>query len=175
MDIGREVTVGLNRNHRNLCKFSTRDDPTLEVVLKQLVFIVSDRDKKMWQDDQSIQLQGLLTSNPELHKARNLPAAPGTCTWLFGHKSCTRWLESPLPGLLLLSADPGNGKSILTSFLIDNLRAQKMSQRKTHVCFFFFKSDNTEQHIGITSLQYILYQVLHSQRHLLDTAVQELQ
>lgn len=174
LNMSREISVGLNRNHRNMCKFSSRSDPMLDIVMKRLAFVINDHDQIMATDVKNALLRALATSNPETHKARNPSPASGTCAWLSSHKSYKRWLESKSPGLLWLSADPGCGKSVLASFLVDSLRPNTATHDR-NVCFFFFKSDNVEQNSGITALQAVLHQVLHSQRQLLSTAVQELQ
>lgn len=62
--MSREVSVGLNRNHRNLCKFSSRSDPMMDIVMKRLAFVIDDHDGKIGLDAQSLLLGALATSDP---------------------------------------------------------------------------------------------------------------
>src|SRR5579871_3337423 len=66
----------------------------------------------------------------------------GTCEWFQTHKTYQNWLESPDGGLLLLSADPGCGKSVLSRFLIEEVLPVKLP--RATICYFFFK-DSPDQ------------------------------
>lgn len=175
MRIRSEVSVPLQRNHRNLCKFSSRHDKMLELVMYNLLTVVNQTTKQKELDLKDLLLKSLATSNPDLHKARNPQPVPGTCSWVLDHTTYTRWLASPMPGLLWLSADPGCGKSVLASFLIDHLREQQISSNNMNICYFFFKSDNIEQHEGVSGLRSLLHQLLQLQPELLDFVSEILQ
>lgn len=53
----------------------------------------------------------------------------GTCEWLCNHETFKKWLEEDA-GLLLVSADPGCGKSTLTRYLIEMVFPQQNSGGK---------------------------------------------
>lgn len=164
--------MALNRDHKNLCKFSSGLDKTLEVVISNLMRIINSTSRGDRRQERQLEIGDLATSNPDLHRARNPPPVPGTCTWILNHDKFTRWLTSTSPGLLWLSADPGCGKSVLASFLIDYFGSQFSStqDRDVTICYFFFKNDDVEQHEGIYGSQAILHQILQSQPTLLGTA-----
>lgn len=175
MHMKREVSVSLDRNHRDLCKFSSRSDPMLELVMHRLANIMHVDGDASGQDAKALLLQSLRTSSPESHKARNPPAAPGTCSWILRHPTFEQWIDSPTPGLLWISADPGCGKSVRSSYLIDHFTREHATKRGANISYFFFKSDNIEQSSGLTGLQAILYQILQAQRELLNVAIKVIQ
>ncbi|TDZ31377.1 Calcium-independent phospholipase A2-gamma [Colletotrichum spinosum] len=83
----------------------------------------------------------------------------GTCQWLLGHDGFTNWLKNPSSALLWLMANPGCGKTVLSSFLVDVL------SRKSHkatVCHFFFKAGEDSRQNSSQALCAILHQVFKS-------------
>ncbi|KAI1390144.1 ankyrin repeat-containing domain protein [Hypoxylon trugodes] len=67
---------------------------------------------------------------------------PGTCEWFRTHEMFKQW-QGKANGLLLVSADPGCGKSVLSRHLIENI---PMSNDPTAtVCYFFFKDSPEER------------------------------
>jgi hypothetical protein len=67
--------------------------------------------------------------------------------------------------MLWVSADPGCGKSVLASFLIDNHGIER--ETATNVCYFFFKDDNEEQRNSISAISALLHQICKKQPELL--------
>lgn len=172
--MGEDISIPLERDHRNICKFTSRSDKMLTLVLSNLSSLVNRTSKLKALDEKLILLERLATSNPDLHKARNPEPAPGTCKWILKHETYTRWFESSTPGLLWLSADPGCGKSVLTSFLIDHLKDSQALSAPKNICYFFFKADNSEQNNALHGLQALLYQLLQQQRELIDVVLKRL-
>lgn len=77
----------------------------------------------------------------EWYKDRVEKAVPGTCQWFLGHPNFKNWLADN-SGLLLVSADPGYGKSVLAKFLVDDYfpgLMQSRSMGQSVVGYFFFK------------------------------------
>jgi hypothetical protein len=128
----------------------------------------------------------LKTSDYESHKERNPPRVAGTCEWLLDHKQYRAWEEGQESTLLWLSANPGCGKSVLTSFLVDHLRARngiaagdgtndRMVPPSTSIiCHFFFKDDNAQQQGATYALCAILHQIYTAQPKLLSLASRRL-
>jgi hypothetical protein len=84
-------------------------------------------------------LLALYTSDYESHKKRNDPPVEGTCRWFLQHEKYLHWHASNVSELLWLSADPGCGKSVLTSFLPKLGRYLKQN----HSMFAMFSSRMT--------------------------------
>ncbi|KAJ5748094.1 uncharacterized protein N7511_009790 [Penicillium nucicola] len=72
----------------------------------------------------------------EWYKDRVEARLEGTCEWFLNHQNFRRWLEQD-SGPLLVSADPGCGKSVLAKHLIED----KLPRSAT-ICYFFFKDQD---------------------------------
>ena len=117
-------------------------------------------------------LQCLYTSNPRRHKERNPRRVPGTCEWFIEHTKYIGWRSTKCPNLLWVSADAGYGKSVLASFLIDDLKAAT-STVDTTVCYFSFKDDNRDQKNSLSALRSILHQVFTEDSTLIKHAMSQ--
>ncbi len=96
--------------------------------------------------------------NPRRHK--------GTCNWFCQHPKYAQWLGSAKPGLLLVTADPGTGKSVLARFLIEE--ELRTHQEDATIVYFFFK-DVGEQRKLASDLSVILFQRLDKWPAVFDT------
>ena len=72
----------------------------------------------------------------EWYKNRVEDRVLGTCQWFLNHEHFQRWLVQD-SGPLLVSADPGCGKSVLAKYLIDY-----RLPRSATICYFFFKDQD---------------------------------
>ncbi|KAJ4859827.1 hypothetical protein T069G_04815 [Trichoderma breve] len=96
--------------------------------------------------------------NPQRH--------PGTCEWFCRHPKYNSWLNSTKNELLLVTAEPGCGKSVLARFLVET---ELPSQREDAVIGYFFFKDNPVQNNLINALSAILHQLLNLCPDVLDT------
>jgi len=113
----------------------------------------------------------LRNSDYEAHRLRNPTAVPGTCQWLLHHEIFYDWRRKEASDLLWLSADPGCGKSVLTSYLVDHLKNVDNSLKVPEiVLYFFFKEDNNEQDNSLHAASALLHQLYTAQPWLLDHA-----
>ncbi|OAQ62928.1 ankyrin repeat domain-containing protein [Pochonia chlamydosporia 170] len=72
----------------------------------------------------------------EWYKDRVEDRVEDTCLWFLHHEHFQQWLKQD-SGPLLVSADPGCGKSVLAKYLIDHALPQSAS-----ICYFFFKDQD---------------------------------
>ncbi|KAL7921513.1 hypothetical protein ACQKWADRAFT_295261 [Trichoderma austrokoningii] len=72
----------------------------------------------------------------EWYKDRVEERAENTCLWFLLHDNFRKW-KNQESGPLLVTADPGCGKSVLAKYLIDH----ELSQSAT-ICYFFFKDQD---------------------------------
>lgn len=86
----------------------------------------------------------------------------GTCNWFLAQKAYQDWSVQP-GGVLLVSADPGCGKSVLSKHLIDF--ELPSSIKDAFVCYFFFK-DQIQNTLAL-ALCAILHQVFSIENDLL--------
>lgn len=66
----------------------------------------------------------------------------GTCEWFRAHNDFREWLVSDFNRILLVSANPGCGKSVLANYLINTVIPEEKPEAT--ICYYFFK-DNAEQ------------------------------
>lgn len=95
----------------------------------------------------------------------------GTCEWFQTHERYRSWLESPDGGLLLLSADPGCGKSVLSRFLVEEVLPEKMPDAA--LCYFFF-TDSPDQNNLPAALTAMIHQILSRNPELTDVVIKEI-
>ena len=115
-------------------------------------------------------LRALYTSDYEALK-RSVPSRlSGTRTWFSEHPRYLKWYQELDSSLLWLSADAGCGKSVISSYLVDELkRAESQAELPGIVCHFFFK-DNID---GILALQAVLHQLFERSPSSIEHAMGE--
>ncbi|RYP21555.1 hypothetical protein DL765_002191 [Monosporascus sp. GIB2] len=101
----------------------------------------------------------------EWYKGRVEDRVEGTCQWFLSHEHFRTWLEQD-SGPLLVSADPGCGKSVLAKYLIDH-----GLPRSATVCYFFFK--DKDQNTVRQALCAILHQLFSHHPSLIRHAMPE--
>ncbi|KAF5658278.1 ankyrin repeat domain-containing protein [Fusarium denticulatum] len=99
----------------------------------------------------------------EWYKDRVEERIEGTCMWLLEHNHFQAWLKQE-SGPLLVSADPGCGKSVLAKYLIDD-----RLPRSTTICYFFFKDQ--DQNTVRQALCALLHQLFSLKPFLIEHAM----
>ena len=89
----------------------------------------------------------------------------GTCMWFLSQQAYKDWIDEP-EGCLLVSADPGRGKSVLTKFLIEHELPRACPG--TIICYFFFK-DQIQNKLCM-ALCGLLHQLLDAEPRLIKHA-----
>ncbi|KAI8962267.1 hypothetical protein F5Y11DRAFT_323386 [Daldinia sp. FL1419] len=162
-----EIRIGLNSNHRTMCKFTDVNARGFRAVKTRLEELVEGAmGSKLAQNSEDF-INSLYTSDYTAHKNRNPLPVPKTCTWIFENSNYKSWKDAPVSALLWISANAGDGKSVLASYLVDKLtQGEDGTGESTNVCYFFFKSDNTEQSDAVHGMQAILHQIYNQQKQL---------
>jgi ankyrin repeat protein len=101
----------------------------------------------------------------EWYKDRVEARVEGTCQWFLTHNNFKNWLEQE-SGPLLVSADPGCGKSVLAKYLIDH-----GLPRSATICYFFFKDQ--DQNTVRQALCALLHQIFFEKPFLIKLAMPE--
>ncbi|RBR24095.1 uncharacterized protein FIESC28_03094 [Fusarium coffeatum] len=99
----------------------------------------------------------------EWYKGRVEERIEGTCMWFLKHDDFQTWLKQE-SGPLLVSADPGCGKSVLAKYLIDY-----GLPRSTTICYFFFKDQ--DQNTVRQALCALLHQLFSLKPSLIKHAI----
>ena len=139
--------------------------------VRELVEIKQDEFKQKLSDKQQecLQLFRLTSSSKdatyEWYKDRVEDRVDGTCEWFLNHENFQTWLER-VSGPLLVSADPGCGKSVLAKYLIDD-----RLPRSATICYFFFKDQ--DQNTVRQALCAVLHQLFSQKPSLIGYATKE--
>ncbi|KAL2067296.1 hypothetical protein VTL71DRAFT_1720 [Oculimacula yallundae] len=89
-------------------------------------------------------------------KDRNPIHTEGTCQWVLGHESFKKWQRCMNSAILLITANAGCGKSVLSRFLVDQ---ELQGTEKRITCYFFFKDDRLERRSATRALCVLLHQI----------------
>ncbi|KAH7464149.1 hypothetical protein FOMA001_g17930 [Fusarium oxysporum f. sp. matthiolae] len=99
----------------------------------------------------------------EWYKDRVEERVEDTCMWFLKHEHFQTWLNQE-SGPLLVTADPGCGKSVLAKYLIDH-----GLPRSTTICYFFFKDQ--DQNTVRQALCALLHQLFSLKPPLIEHAM----
>ncbi|KAJ4864231.1 hypothetical protein T069G_00761 [Trichoderma breve] len=102
----------------------------------------------------------------EWYKDRVEKRVENTCLWFLQHEHFQTWLNQD-SGPLLVSADPGCGKSVLAKYLVDEV----LPRPETTICYFFFKDQ--DQHTVRQALCALLHQLFSQKSYLIKYAIKE--
>ncbi len=108
-------------------------------------------------------IRSLYLSDSDAAKERVPPRTNGTCRWLLDHPSYRSWLKTDGPHLLWVTGAPGTGKTVLASFLIDQMR---LYQPHIVTCFFFWDDKYALQKNAVALLRGIIFQIFHHRQNL---------
>ncbi|KAK1989533.1 hypothetical protein LZ30DRAFT_576096 [Colletotrichum cereale] len=168
-----ETVIPVESDHRAMCRFSDFNEGRFLPIKSRLDTLARDATNSNFIRTEDALMSRLNTSNYESHKTRNPPPVKGTCTWIFNHAKYQSWLKRSGSSLLWISADPGCGKSVLASFLVDDYMTSP-EYEGTNVCYFFFKSDNADQSDVLNGVRAILHQLYTQQPGLISFGAPEL-
>jgi ankyrin repeat protein len=101
----------------------------------------------------------------EWYKNRVEERVEGTCKWFLQHAHFQEWVKQD-SGPLLVSADPGCGKSVLTKYLVDHVLPESAT-----VCYFFFKDQ--DQNTVRQALCALLHQLFLQKPALIQHAMKQ--
>ncbi|KAI8628879.1 hypothetical protein F5Y19DRAFT_99967 [Xylariaceae sp. FL1651] len=143
-----EISRSLNADHHDVCKFESPDDPNYRAILAAMKSLVSSHSRTSTQSAEAemSKVRGLLSisDNYEHDLAHFLGRrTEGTCEWILEHPKFGSWLSSSTSNLLWLHGRPARGKSVLSSFLVSNLRDTGAAVQH----FFFRTGDETKRSI----------------------------
>ncbi|KAI1391444.1 uncharacterized protein F4822DRAFT_427295 [Hypoxylon trugodes] len=161
-----EISRALDADHHGVCKFDSPKDPNYIAVKNVLVSLL----EKCRSASESKTL--VLRSSKKFHDLKSLlaitelPAVDysffrdqwviGTCTWIIEDKKFLEWLQTPEPTsrLLWVSGGPGTGKSVLSSFIINNL-----VERGVYCQYFFIRFGDQKKRTLNSLLCSLAYQL----------------
>ncbi|KAL8393112.1 hypothetical protein RB595_003053 [Gaeumannomyces hyphopodioides] len=153
-----EQILGMDADHRQVCKFATPSDPNYKILRNALVTSIDMARAAPWEFgaspsldgltlspmtperapvDEMLRLRSLLGVGPDIEGdllTLQLLKEPGSCAWFTERPCFTQWRSGKAPTILWVIGRPAAGKSILSSHVVDQLRPP------TGACsYFFFK------------------------------------
>ncbi|KAL6805918.1 hypothetical protein J3E68DRAFT_28970 [Trichoderma sp. SZMC 28012] len=133
--------------------------------------IRTQEEERRRQEEESCHQLFRLTRNDrdatyEWYKDRVEKRVENTCLWFLQNERFQMWLKQE-SGPLLVSADPGCGKSVLARYLVDEV----LTRPETTVCYFFFKDQ--DQNTVRQALCGLLHQLFSQKPCLIKHAVTE--
>jgi WD40 repeat protein len=159
----KEISVPLDADHRNVCKFSSTESGNYMSVrnaLRSLVgkFAVAGINKFRTRELQELKdierLLGVSHDDEDDFETVHRQRAPGTCGWLLEESSVKAWLTwTPGSHILWYSAPPGSGKSVMAAFMIQHLRDRGIEPQ-----YFFFQYGDQKKRTLSHCLQCIALQ-----------------
>ena len=90
---------------------------------------------------------------------------PKTCMWILQKTEVTQLLDNscvPERTLLWIYANPGAGKTVLSSFLVDHFKSAKSETVKGNVFYFFCKNTDVDKNTPTVVVRSLLYQLYKS-------------
>jgi len=103
--------------------------------------------------DEEKWLHSLYTTDYAFHRSTVSTPVSGTCRWFLQHPKYINWRNAGHSNLLWVSGDPGCGKSVLSSFLVDNLTANPPKGKipetallAPYTTLYFFCDDKIQEH-----------------------------
>ncbi|KAG8624781.1 hypothetical protein KVT40_007848 [Elsinoe batatas] len=145
-----------------------RHDPVNNLLAERHHVEIKDRQTTQ---EENLCLQSLKIGEYEEYKDIHQDAHKGTCKWVLENRQYLARRDQPQETFLVVTADPGCGKSVLAKTLIDCYFTQDHLGNVT-VCHFFLKVGDQQSTIS-QALCAILHQLFISKPNLLQHAVKE--
>ncbi|KAL2015463.1 hypothetical protein VTK56DRAFT_5388 [Thermocarpiscus australiensis] len=159
MGYPNETPTPLAANHHDVCKFTSKKDPNFISVVGALRSVASSIlspavDATSKQDLQHLaDLLGVSGPPEEDLSFGRSARKEGTCEGFLASEEVSSWLHSRSRRVLWVHAQPGSGKSILCSFVIERLL-----DAGDHCSYFFFKYRQRNKQSTSDMLRSLAYQ-----------------
>ncbi|KAF2261549.1 hypothetical protein CC78DRAFT_347471 [Lojkania enalia] len=174
MNYPNERRTYLNANHRDVARFSFRNDPSYMTIRNALATTVESKrslkaSKRKAGFDQIETLStflGISDAPDDDVIAQDSIRLPRTCEWFFEKDGFKQWRNASMSKSLWLRGRPGSGKSVVSAHIINSLREQGQD-----CCFYFFsQGDKTKTTIN-SFLRSIIWQMAMLHPAILEIAL----
>jgi WD40 repeat protein len=143
----------LDANHRDIARYSSRNNPSYLTVRNALAIVV-EKERSNTTESRSqladqrredlcdfLRIQDAPEDDLMVHNSVRLP---GSCEWLFQKESFLEWQNSICSKICWLLGRPGVGKSVMSSYIIT--RFQGLNRDCSY--FFFTRGDKNKDNIN---------------------------
>lgn len=174
-----ETSKALNADHHNVCKFDSPEDPNYITVRNALGSIVgkiistSSSNKALPPKQKDLRDLKTLLAISEIPDVDYIffrdQWAQGTCDWVLEEDRYLEWLNAQDQSrtLLWLNGGAATGKSVLASFVINNLVEQEFSCQ-----YFFMRFGNREKRGLSLLLRSVAYQLARDMPEFMEQVLQ---
>ncbi|KAF8420168.1 Alpha/Beta hydrolase protein, partial [Terfezia claveryi] len=163
-----EGSAPLFADHHLICKFSSPGDPNYAIVTSTILAMVEkifageytatpgDRKRYVQEIHHFLLNPDVTSTEADFYTVRS-KRLEGSCQWVTQQAWFTRWEQGEVDSnseILWLNGHPGTGKSVISTFLIDQLR------HGGHSCYYyFFKSSDVSKRTLERCLLNMAYQI----------------
>ena len=166
-----EVSIPLNADHHNVCKFSSVEDPNYIAVKNCLVSLVSisssrwqqklEEAKRTAEMKDSVEIKAIFrhcVTSEDDYSSLKRRRMPGTCFWFLERSEVQTWLDpTQKPHVLWCDAPPGSGKSVLAAYV-----ANHMQEIGKQCQYFFFSHADQRKSSAASALKALALQMATS-------------
>ncbi|KAJ2985996.1 hypothetical protein NUW58_g5244 [Xylaria curta] len=178
-----EDNVGLDVDHSGLVKFSSRNCDEYSIVRGRIRLLVNGRFRGKLEPETMRAWQNMNTPpySSFRNSARLAKPEEGTLQWLLQAPSTEpgdprylqshdfqAWRDSDESQCLLLTGPPGQGKSVLSNFIISHLEDSASSGSRTIYYFCTIKNNNVSDRNAGSVLRSLIVQLCKDQQQLFD-------
>ncbi|KAK2850734.1 hypothetical protein FQN49_005371 [Arthroderma sp. PD_2] len=188
LDDPREHAEHINANHRNMCRFTGREDPGYQQVGGELRRIANtlrhehqESEQRMLEAKSAISEDEEKLSSEELKCLQSL-SVPGidgreytvsediqaTCTWLFHQQEYRSWKDlsdkRSQNTLLRIQGKLGSGKSTLLKVAMSKLRKENADSSSVKLSFFFKRWGSLLERSQIGLFRSLIFQLLQQSK-----------
>ncbi|KAI9763914.1 MAG: hypothetical protein M1840_009026 [Geoglossum simile] len=173
----------IDADHSNIVKFSDPSDQNYIIVKKKLEKLARDspgiikeriagHDKKL-SDMEAKYMRALNAPNYAAVRDRVEDPAQGTFQWILHNELVLSWVSNDESSILWIRGSPGQGKTVLSKFLLNHWdRHPPNSQRDTKIIYFFCYNQDEGFRTAISILRSLIKQLLTTSsllHHMSDT------
>jgi hypothetical protein len=185
--IDGHLKLGLPTDHLKINKYAGPDDscflcvyPPIQKMAQNADQIVRQRlnPREVIQDDSGVDkidlpcLQSLYLTNPQddltaIRRSKG-ERIEGTCEWLLVREEYTTWLIQDGVGLLWLVGAPGIGKTMISSFLVDELEERARNSPGMVFAYYFCDNKDERRNSSTAIIRGLLLQLLRQDHGLIQ-------
>jgi hypothetical protein len=184
--------VSLDVDHLHLNQFKGQDDASYKKVRPEIKRMVDGAPAKIlrrmnprqivYNDEQirstansteklrCLQALAVVESDVILENLRRTKGdrVEGTCEWVLINSQFTEWLNADKSQLLRLTGGPGIGKTMIATFLVDELKERAQYSESDLFAFFLCDNKDERQRTATAVLRSLLVQLLRQQPSFFD-------
>ncbi|KFZ17155.1 hypothetical protein V502_04720 [Pseudogymnoascus sp. VKM F-4520 (FW-2644)] len=179
--------ISLHTDHFKINKFYGKDDPSFLQVYPEIVRMAEcaeemlrrRRSPKAIPDDRNAQpghllqfLRAMKVTNAKDAlseiKRRKGGRVENTCGWILRREEFSAWGAAADPQLFFITGSPGIGKTMMSTFLVDELQKKVERAPGKSLAYFFCDDKDQDRKTPIAILRSLIWQILLQRNELFD-------